>query len=312
MLRRAVDHGVATMRSHLALTTLAWTISAAIAAVAALPIWMWLSATATRPDADVLLERLDPAAIVDLTIANGPAAVMGTIIGTVFSLLVAAIAGVLLNAGLVAVVVTPDGRPMLARFVAGVSAYFLRFLRLAIIAGITGLVLFLVVLLAAALLGRVFVYGATVTPAAIWLTVIAVAFAVTAAIVFTAMDYARIHLALTDRRHAVNAWFGSLRFVLRHPLRAMTLAATFASIASLALIAYSAFAAPATSMLGIVVLFVARQVVIFTRVSARIGLLAAEHELWRTLMPAPPPPPAPVSLPAPAPRSPMDVIDAPI
>ena len=62
----------------------------------------------------------------------------------------------------------------------------------------------------------------------------------------------------------------------------------------------------------IVVLFVARQVTVFTRVSARIGLLAAEHELWRTLMPAPPPTPAPVSVPAPAPPSPMDVIDAPI
>ena len=313
MLTRALRHSVATMRRHLGLALLAWLIGAAIAGIASIPVWFWFGRAAVRPDADGLLQRLDPATVVDLSIANGPLAAMGVITWTLFSICVAVVAGVMLNAGMVAVVVTPDGRPMSARFVAGIRVYFLRFLRLAIFAAITAAVLFVVVIAIAALLGRIFLYGADYTMAAMTTAVAAGAFLVTAGITLTALDYARIQVALTDTRQALRAWLTSLRFVVGHPVATMTLTIAFAAIAGVVLLVYASMATPARSMAAIAMLFVVRQVTVLIRVVARIGLLGAEHELWRTLMPPPPPPlePAPILTPDPPPVPP-GVVEASI
>jgi hypothetical protein len=314
VLTRALGHGVTTMRGQAALAGLAWLSGAVIAAAASLPVWLWLRPTAVRPDADGLLHRLDPGTLVDLIATNGPAAFTGVILWTLLSLAIAAIAGVVLNAGLVAVVVTPDGRPMLARFGAGVRAYFLRFLRLTIVAAITGALLFVLLLLAAALVGRTFLYGAQYTLAVMALVVSGGAFLLTAAIVFTAMDYARIQLAVLDSRQAVKAWRASLGFLFRHPLSTMTLTIAFAAMAAVPLLVYIAIATPATSLAGIAMLFVVRQATVFVRVAARIGLLGAEHELWRRLTPPPPPAPeaAPMLPPEPPSAPPPDALEVPI
>jgi hypothetical protein len=91
----------------------------------------------------------------------------------------------------------------------------------------------------------------------------------------------------------------------------MTLTIAFAAIAAVALLVYASLAAPATSAIGIGLLFAIRQATVLIRVAARIGLLGAEQQLWRALMPPPPPEPAAIVLPDPPSAAP-DVIEAPI
>lgn len=177
-----------------------------------------------------------------------------------------------------------DRRVGAAGFFAACGVYFFRFLRLAVPAGLAYLVLFRQ--LHPWLLEDLYSWwtrdltverSAFVIRAALY-----VAFALCLAAVNLVVDYAKIRMVVEDRRSAIGALAGALRFVRRHPARAagVYLLNTLAFVAVLA--AYFFVAPGASGVAGSVVatLFIG-QFYIAARLVVRLAFAASQIALFQ-------------------------------
>ncbi len=121
---------------------------------------------------------------------------------------------------------------------------------------------------------------------------------VAAGLVSTAMDFAKVRLALSDSRQSLRACLGSLRLVWRNPGVMFWLWACFAAAQALAAVLYVGLANRLESggAAALAALVVAQQIYVMLRVGLRFAAWGAAAELDPILRPMPvtdsPPPPA--------------------
>ncbi len=95
-------------------------------------------------------------------------------------------------------------------------------------------------------------------------------------------DYAKIAIVMEDRRSALLAAFRAMRFLVRKPLRALTLVLAIGGAGLIALYAYH-WLAPGTrqaSWTAVLFAFGVGQLLLITRLGLRLTLLGAQLELY--------------------------------
>jgi len=194
-----------------------------------------------------------------------------------------------LSAGGVLAVLQGSGEgPLLRRFGQGAGRFFGRFARAGLMAGVVAAVL-------VAILGGVF--GATERfEDSAWepmrLVLALVRFAILGLVVvtvLTALDYARVALAVDDSRSAVRAFFRSLVMVVRHPVATLGAWTVNAAVVAGVTVLYAGLTRNWTPSTGaaILLLIVVQQLLVWFRAILRVGLWATEIDVLARLRPAP-------------------------
>jgi len=118
--------------------------------------------------------------------------------------------------------------------------------------------------------------------------------AVLSGLISTAMDFAKVRLALSGSRQSLRACLGSLRLVWRHPGVMFWLWACFAAAGAAAAWAYVELAArlEGGGAVGFVLLVLAQQAYVLARIGLRFAAWGAAAELDPILRPLPAPEPA--------------------
>jgi len=181
-----------------------------------------------------------------------------------------------------------DRRTFMHRFARGGGHFFWRFVRLAVTAGVCGV---LATGIVAALIGAVTApLGESEWEPGGYLAGLLVVLAVagTAALFLLALDYARIRVARDDGRKMLRAYFSGLGFVVRHLVGAYGIAlgiiATLAGV-MLLYIAYETNSPVASTGALIAVLFVLQQITVAARVFLRVALIGAERAYFAQMSP---------------------------
>jgi len=181
-----------------------------------------------------------------------------------------------------------DRRTFMHRFARGGGHFFWRFIRLAVTAGVCGV---LATGIVAALIGAVTApLGESEWEPGGYLAGLLVVLAVagTAALFLLALDYARIRVARDDGRKMLRAYFSGLGFVVRHLVGAYGIAlgiiATLAGV-MLLYIAYETNSPVASTGALIAVLFVLQQITVAARVFLRVALIGAERAYFAQMSP---------------------------
>ena len=169
-------------------------------------------------------------------------------------------------------------------FFAASGVFFLRFLRLAIVAGLTYWFLFAVV--------HEWMFNdwfravtqdlAVERDAFAWRLLLYVLFGLLLVTINTVFDYAKIRAVVEDRRSMVGALTASMRFVIRHPGRVIGLAALNALL-FLVVLGGWALIAPGAGRAGIAmwVAFAAGQLYVMIRLFVKLHVLASETSLFQ-------------------------------
>ena len=181
-----------------------------------------------------------------------------------------------------------DRRTFMHRFARSGGHFFWRFVRLAVTAGVCGV---LATGIVAALIGAVTApLGESEWEPGGYLAGLLVVLAVagTAALFLLALDYARIRVARDDGRKMLRAYFSGLGFVVRHLVGAYGIAlgiiATLAGV-MLLYIAYETNSPVASTGALIAVLFVLQQITVAARVFLRVALIGAERAYFAQMSP---------------------------
>ena len=181
-----------------------------------------------------------------------------------------------------------DRRTFMHRFARGGGHFFWRFIRLAVTAGVCGV---LATGIVAALIGAVTApLGESEWEPGGYLAGLLVVLSVagTAALFLLALDYARIRVARDDGRKMLRAYFSGLGFVVRHLVGAYGIAlgiiATLAGV-MLLYIAYETNSPVASTGALIAVLFVLQQITVAARVFLRVALIGAERAYFAQMSP---------------------------
>ncbi|HEY7474045.1 MAG TPA: hypothetical protein VH679_03475 [Vicinamibacterales bacterium] len=288
MLTASVGRGLRAVIGHGRTAAILWLANLALASVALLPIWSWWMRTTMLPETDPLLERFQVGVFRDLLIDGGGLGV-GLILLTIAGLLIVALpVSVFLAGGTLEVLVSEDGLPFFQRFLRGGGHFFWRFLRLAIVHGAIMIVTVAIVAIAANVAVAPLNRSSWAPAAFVAVAIQAVAIGLAATYFLLSLDYARIHLALSDRGGVVRAWLGALWLVGRHPVRTFGLALVFAVLFGLAAAGYLfVIAQLGTHTMSLILASIAlQQLFILIRASLRVGLLAGEMELYQWLRPA--------------------------
>ena len=192
-----------------------------------------------------------------------------------------------LSAGGVLAVLQGSGEgPLLRRFGQGAGRFFGRFARAGLMAGVVAAVL-------VAILGGVF--GATERfedsawePMRLVLALTRLAIlGLVVVTVLTALDYARIALAVDDSRSAVRAFFRSLVMVVRHPVATLGAWAVNTLVVAGVTVLYAGLTRNWTPSTGaaIALLVVLQQLLVWFRAILRVGLWATEIDVRARLRP---------------------------
>lgn len=281
--------------THTRLVAAVWLWGTALALSAAIPVWRWLGrALDDSPEAQQVLERFSIGFITGLTQYDRFSPLL-MVNGEVLALL---LLGILSNpivaAGILEVLVSPDERPLLHRFMRGAGHFYGRFLRLLVVSGVAAAVLLIAVSIPmrpilsalgessyerawlAASIARLLLFGA----------------AIGFVMVVTDIARAQIVLAETEVRGMMRAWARAVRFVLR---RFFAVLGTYAALAALAAIAFGVYllivnAIPTLSWAGIWAVVIVQQAFTVTRAGLRVMRAGAAVELARggmAILPAP-------------------------
>ncbi len=176
----------------------------------------------------------------------------------------------------------PAWRLPLRELLSAGARFFSRFVRLAVLAG----VLYLLVFLGARWLFGMIEEAArdvTVERTALLWTLAGVALVVLVlAVVRTAFDYAKVAVVLDDRRSTLGAVLSGFGFVVRHPAKTLGLFAAFAVAGLLLLWLYGVIAPTAgpASWAGVAAAFVFGQLALGTRLALRLATLGGETALY--------------------------------
>ena len=181
-----------------------------------------------------------------------------------------------------------DRRTFMHRFARSGGHFFWRFVRLAVTAGVCGV---LATGIVAALIGAVTApLGESEWEPGGYLAGLLVVLSVagTAALFLLALDYARIRVARDDGRKMLRAYFSGLGFVVRHLVGAYGIAlgiiATLAGV-MLLYIAYETNSPVASTGALIAGLFVLQQITVAARVFLRVALIGAERAYFAQMSP---------------------------
>jgi hypothetical protein len=288
MLLTSLGRGVRAIFAHVRIAIVLWLINVALASVAIFPIWWWWSRTALLPETDPLVERFHVGVFRDLLIDGGILGLLTLPLMMAGLLLVALPISVFLAGATLEVLISDDGNPFFQRFVRGGAHFFWRFLRLSILGGIVMIVVVALTALGtgsavAPLLRSTWAPGAFV---AVAIEVLAVGMVTTYFLL--SFDYARIRLALSDRRGVFRAWMASLGLVARHPVQTYGLACMFGILFAAVAAGYLlAVAALGTHTMALIAATMAlQQVFVLARTALRVGMLAGEMEMYQWLRPA--------------------------
>jgi hypothetical protein len=181
-----------------------------------------------------------------------------------------------------------DRRTFMHRFARGGGHFFWRFVRLAVTAGVCGV---LATGIVAALIGAVTApLGESEWEPGGYLAGLLVVLSVagTAALFLLALDYARIRVARDDGRKMLRAYFSGLGFVVRHLVGAYGIAlGTIATLAGVMLlyIAYETNSPVSSTGALIALLFVLQQITVAARVFLRVALIGAERAYFARMSP---------------------------
>ena len=270
------------------LAALLWLLNLLLALPVVLPVAAHLQRQlAFSPAGDALLGGFSASLFVEAMRApQSPSRAVPLLFATM------AAAALLVNAlsagGVLAVLQGSGEGPLLRRFGQGAGRFFGRFARAGLMAGVVAAVL-------VAILGGVF--GATERfEDSAWepmrLVLALVRFAILGLVVvtvLTALDYARVALAVEDSRSAVRAFFRSLVMVVRHPVATLGAWTVNAAVVAGVTVLYAGLTRNWTPSTGaaILLLIVVQQLLVWFRAILRVGLWATEIDVLARLRPAP-------------------------
>jgi len=278
------------------MVVLYWFLQTLAAALVALP----LAGTAipslahSRYTAD-LLKQFDLMWVMELMFATKglPALIIAPV--AVCAVLLALLSAVWLAGGAVRML-TQRGPYTIAAFHQGAGLYFYRYLRLALISLLFYAIACVPGGIVSAVANKLWGEGMEAAPLAIAGWVKSGLQIVLCGLVATAMDYAKVRLAVDGSRSSFLAALGSLRLVLANlgTTMGVWLVLLVVSAAAVAVYLPVANALPGTAMGPILLLFFWQQVYVLVRVTLRLASWGAAAELDPYLRPpVPEPPPAP-------------------
>lgn len=270
------------------LAALLWLLNLLLALPVVLPLAVHLHRQlAYSPAGDALLSGFSASLFVEALRAEGSPA---RAVPMLFAFMAAAtlVVNALSAGGVLAVLQGWGEGPLFRRFGQGAGRFFGRFARAGLAAGVA----------AAVLVGLVAVlFGSTERlrdsawePMRLVLSVTRLAaVGLVLVAVLTALDYARIALALDDARGSVRAVLRALGFVLRHPLATLGAWAANAAVVAAVTFGYAALTRNWTPSSGaaILLLVVLQQLLMWFRAICRVGLWATEVDVLTRLRPAP-------------------------
>lgn len=189
---------------------------------------------------------------------------------------------ILIQGGVLDTLHRPASRLDLKAFGANSATYFFRFLRLA---GVAGLGYYGVYRLAQWLFPAIERWTVDVTVekiAMIWHLSGAITVVLLLGIIHLVADFAKIAIVTEQRRSAMLAIWRAARSLLTHPIQALVLATSFATLLFTLQAIYSWLApSPAVQgMGGLVLAFVIGQIYLYLRWGLRVALIASELQLF--------------------------------
>jgi hypothetical protein len=286
-----------------------WTVNLALAAVAGLTAWLrWRDVVDRAPETDPLRFGLRLGILVDLL--EGHRIGFGVLGPLVLALAVMALfVNALTTGGTLEVLLAADSRPFLHRFGRGAGRFFFRFLRAGFLAGV------LLVALAGLLAGLVSVAARRVEdsafePMPLVLLLVRLAVVLVPVVgVLVALDVARIRLVREDGRRAARALASGLWLVLRHPLAVGGVWVGNALVLAVVAAAYMGICqvVRGDDWVGIALVAVAQQAVMFCRAGVRVALFGGEIALVGRFWPVVAA--STVAAPVPAAPVPADVLE---
>lgn len=303
MIRQCINDGLRAGRGNSRLIALLWLWNLTLAFLGVLPAWIWLgSAVEFAPESDRLLTGFNFSLFSELgQYDRSPirAVAMAAIFGVA---LLALLTNPLVSGGLLETLLTRDDSKTLVRFFRGAGRFFWRYLRLTIYAVVSSAVVFGIEI-------PIFAPIAKRAGDSAWELAPFVAglfqgglLLLMGAYFSMALDYARIRTARDDSRRALRIWFGSLRFVLIHPLAAFGILITTVFLYAVTIALYAGIRGLLPLNLGfaIALVIILQQIVMFIRTQLRVALIAGEIAFYDRALP-------PVAQSAPVEAPPLDL-----
>jgi hypothetical protein len=286
------------------LAVVVWLFNLVLAAGAGVPGWLALrSAIGPLPEADRLRDGMSLLVLSDLAELR-PGLLAGLGFSVIGLLGLGVLAGALVTAGALEVLISRDDRPLRHRFGRGAFRFFGRFLRAGLGASLLGALAAGLALVPFVVVGRR-VADSAWEPARFvnGLAGMLVAF-LALLLALVALDAARV-VIVRDDAGAWRALRAGLRLVLGHPLKwlaawtlnALLVAAAFAAYLSLCGSRALSSGAP------VIALFALQQAFVLARSWLRVALLGTSVALVDRLRPVPPQPPAALLEPAAVPAA---------
>ena len=290
----SIKEGLRSAVRHQKLTWLIWAWYGLLALIPAFPAWNWWNAVlGASPEAASALKRFDIGVFLDLTRSQGVGGLGLLSAAAMAAATVAIVSSAFVFGGVLEVFGSEDDqRPFMHRFYRGGGHFFWRFFRLALTAGVCTV---LAVGIVAGPVARSLAHFANTEwePAGyLFGLVVALTVALIAGLFLLALDYARIRVARDDSRRMLKAYFGGLRFVLRHLFAAYGIAIAIAVALAVLMAVYVAYEtkAPAAGSWGAIgLLFLLQQAVVLGRVFLRVTLVGAERHFHVKALPKPVP-----------------------
>ncbi len=303
MIFKAIRAGIGGAVRNPGLTIMSWLWNLALAATLALPAFgVFSNALANSREAGQALDAFNLRVFFEIFHYDRTSVASAFGLAIAGLLLAALVGGALVGAGVVAALVTPEHharqgvigpsgpstpltceRSFLGRFFSGAGHLFARYLRLTLATVVAiGVVQTGVSLVAGPLLSMLANSGwepgwIVAAAARALLLGVVVGFFV------LAFDYARIRLATTDQRSALNAWLRGCHYVFRRPVATIAVGLAFALTLALllgaSLLVQSAMSA--ATYVSIAALIALQQSTMLLRAGVRVAQLAAETDLAR-------------------------------
>lgn len=300
--------GAAIGRKRLVAALWAWHLLVALAIT--LPVYAWLNAASSlSPASTTLLDRFSVDLFAELLHYGNAGALQSARAAAIGGVLLAVLAAPLLLGTVVASVSNPGLR--LADAVGRAVRAYWPFLRLFLLGRFTMLVL--VGLVAGAMTPLVRAAGEGPSELR-WLATFAVQvllMALAACLGLAVTDYGLLHEARLGSRRAFRCWLAGIGYVVRRPVSSVGLWVTTGVLLGAAAAMYLAFRAwvPSNIVILILLMAVAQQAFVLTRILLRVALVAAEERALDQAQPlpsheiAPPPQAGPAAEPSATPAA---------
>lgn len=267
-----------------------WFFHTLCAAAAALPLMGFVVPSLGRSRlGDELMKQFDLAWLAELLAHAGDGAAAASLLAGGSAALILLAGAVYLSAGAVPLLALPETPYSPEVFWRHAGRNFWRFLRVSLYA----LVPYAAALAVAAVFLRgsraIWGEGLEARPMVIANHVRLALLVVLAGLISTAMDFARVRLALADSRQSLRACFGSLRLLWRHPGVMFWLWACFAAAWTAATVLYTGVAVrlEGGGVASWIVLLLVQQAYVLVRVGLRFAAWGAAAELDPILRPMP-------------------------